>query len=548
MYNNNTPTSEAAYGTTDVPVVLLTLLVALCSIVYELLYSQVLSAIYGQTVTRYALTIGLYLFSMGLGAFACAKFSAERSRPVFYLVEILLCIIGPAGVFAVLAINSSHYPPLLSDSGQTVVLWLCHIPIVLVGALSGMEVPLLATFLRGGLKRFYYVLGWDYFGSLLGAVGFALWLYPSFGLLSTALFIGFLNCLLATAAIFRRVKGSRRFAALTFVCLYFLVVMGHTQLANKTQKMFLEAGIVQRQWAMGNPLAAHEVEVLEVRRTPYQRIVQYRMQGNHCLDLDQSVQLCDEWVQPYHHALIDMAFSLAPLKSNLNILLLGGGDFVAYRYLEAYTNRIGRLDHVEIDEAFMRYARNDVWLSSLGNARAHFSQHAIHKQDAFAWLRHTSTLFDVVIYDLPGVRHDKTANLYTVEFFHLLRRHMKPHAVLSMWLYDKASNAAHRQVFASTLVAAGFSTAFYHNSIYERGYLGGPFGVFSVGPAIARSYGTVPESSLEYMQQVHARWPTPTWQSITVDKDVAPHSIFSPNFDIVVSSLRAARPEPRFFY
>ena len=47
----------------------LTLLVAFCSIVYELIFSQALTVIFGGTVIRYSMTIGLYLFSLGIGAF-----------------------------------------------------------------------------------------------------------------------------------------------------------------------------------------------------------------------------------------------------------------------------------------------------------------------------------------------------------------------------------------------------------------------------------------------------------------------------------------------
>lgn len=49
-------------------VYIFTLVLAFCSIVYELLLGQSLSAFMGNTVLRYSVTIGLYLFSMGMGA------------------------------------------------------------------------------------------------------------------------------------------------------------------------------------------------------------------------------------------------------------------------------------------------------------------------------------------------------------------------------------------------------------------------------------------------------------------------------------------------
>ena len=46
---------------------IITLILAFCSIVYELLLGQTLSAFFGNTVLRYSVTIGLYLFAMGMG-------------------------------------------------------------------------------------------------------------------------------------------------------------------------------------------------------------------------------------------------------------------------------------------------------------------------------------------------------------------------------------------------------------------------------------------------------------------------------------------------
>ena len=48
-----------------------TVLVAFCSIVYELLMAQTLTLLTGNSVLRYSTTIGLYLASMGIGAFLC---------------------------------------------------------------------------------------------------------------------------------------------------------------------------------------------------------------------------------------------------------------------------------------------------------------------------------------------------------------------------------------------------------------------------------------------------------------------------------------------
>ena len=84
---------------------LITFIVAFCSIVYELLMAQTLSLLTGNSVLRYSTTIGLYLASLGLGAFLCTNKRLVRSVETLWKVEILLSLIGGA---AVVLLHFSH--------------------------------------------------------------------------------------------------------------------------------------------------------------------------------------------------------------------------------------------------------------------------------------------------------------------------------------------------------------------------------------------------------------------------------------------------------
>src|SRR3989338_8540170 len=74
---------------------LLTIVVSFCSIVYELVYSQALTVLYGETVARYSITIGLYLLSLGAGAFFYNLISPKNNPLFFWWNEIALPIVGP---------------------------------------------------------------------------------------------------------------------------------------------------------------------------------------------------------------------------------------------------------------------------------------------------------------------------------------------------------------------------------------------------------------------------------------------------------------------
>jgi spermidine synthase len=164
-----------------------TFVLAYCSIVYELVLGQTLSAFLGNAVLRYSVTIGLYMFSMGIGAaLVRGKVSA---RPLHWLqiVEIGLSLIGGFSLVLLFGIDYLKPPPIVFS-------FFAHFLIVIIGILTGLEVPLLIK-LRQIKKATSAasVLGVDYIGAFAGTVTFAFLFYPSLGLVQTAFILAFIN-------------------------------------------------------------------------------------------------------------------------------------------------------------------------------------------------------------------------------------------------------------------------------------------------------------------------------------------------------------------
>ncbi len=165
----------------------LTFLLAFCSIVYELLLGQSLSAFLGNTVLRYSVTIGLYMLSMGIGSLLAEGRVVKHVVTTLLKVEILLTITGGFSVIALLLVDS------LGPSDLVFSLF-AHLLIILIGILTGLEIPLLIE-LRNlevdGSER--SVLGIDYLGAFFGTVVFAFVFYPVVGLIPTAFMVALLN-------------------------------------------------------------------------------------------------------------------------------------------------------------------------------------------------------------------------------------------------------------------------------------------------------------------------------------------------------------------
>lgn len=162
-----------------------TFILAFCSIMYELLLGQLLSAYLGNTVLRYSVTIGMYLFSMGVGAMAYEKFRVEDGRLALTRVEWGLTVIGLLSVPMVQAVDS-----LFGWSFFLTVV--THGLILLIGFLTGLELPLLMQLGRGRATE-NQLIGCNYGGAFLGTVLFAFFFYPKCGLLATVLTVTFLN-------------------------------------------------------------------------------------------------------------------------------------------------------------------------------------------------------------------------------------------------------------------------------------------------------------------------------------------------------------------
>ena len=186
----------------------LTLVLAFCSIVYELVLAQAMGALLGNTFLRYNVTIGLYLAALGLGSMLCAKTGSTTSTSRLLIVEVCLALLGSAGPLlmflwdaAVTRAFVAAGVPLRGFLHHGLIYGFDHALIVGVGVLSGFELPLLMRL--AGEDEEGRVLAIDYAGTLLGSAAFPLLLLPRLGLLGTASATGLLNALCAAYVAWR---------------------------------------------------------------------------------------------------------------------------------------------------------------------------------------------------------------------------------------------------------------------------------------------------------------------------------------------------------
>ena len=154
---------------------------AAASLLYELIFAQLLSMTLGGTVLRYAIMVGLYTFSMGVGSLCADPFLVRkfwRWHPLI-VVELFLFLFATTG-YVVLSSTSTQ----LHSLG-----WLeplLYAPLIGVGFFTGFEIPILLRETSLGRSK-SLVLASDYFGMLAIAFLFPLLLWPKFGIFASFL-------------------------------------------------------------------------------------------------------------------------------------------------------------------------------------------------------------------------------------------------------------------------------------------------------------------------------------------------------------------------
>jgi spermidine synthase len=179
---------------------LIKFIAAFCSISYELILAQTLSAFLSNTVLRYCITIGLYMFCMGLGAFVIGKRLLRAPGRLFWQTEVALTLIGASVVpllFVVDAFQVSAW-----KGGTLVFFFVAHALICVIGFLTGFELPLSMELAKrdGGPAR-NSLFAVDYLGAFVGTVAFAFVFYPFWGLVASAWYVSLLNALAALALV-----------------------------------------------------------------------------------------------------------------------------------------------------------------------------------------------------------------------------------------------------------------------------------------------------------------------------------------------------------
>lgn len=490
-------------GRSPVPLYVVTVIVAACSLLYELLVAQTMTLLAANIVVWYSLTVGTYLLSMGLGSLVCDRICGRRGAwEALFSVEIALVLAGGLAVIVVHLAHILHAHLSANDheAAARIVFFGAALAVTfVVGALTGLELPLLiraGNELAPGTKLTNRVLGVDYVGGVLAGVGFPLVLLPRMEVLTIGLLASALNLLVATylgLRLARQGKGSaRRLLAIAACAVPLALGLGSL---DRLEQYFLQKYYyyLETYDSLGATfLPASNLPRVPRRSSPYQKIdiveAVDRSERDELiraystkreteplfprgvrLFLNGDYQVSSDDEEIYHEYLAHVPVALAGTVPE-RVLVLGAGDGLLARELVKYDG-IARIVVVDIDPVLVDIARHDPVFTTMNHDALDDPRVEVVVGDAYQFVRRDPRLFDAVFVDFPYVVDYNLAKLYSVEFFRFLRRRMAPGAFVALncpsigdfeWPDARGAQAMSADndwpYYAATLAASGFRT------------------------------------------------------------------------------------------
>lgn len=408
------------------------LLVAMCSIIYELIIGTITSYLLGNSVLHFSLTIGLYMSAMGVGSYL-SRFVGRDLLANFFRVEIGVGVLGGASsaiLFTVFALSPRSFQPAM---------WLITL---LIGTLVGLEIPLLTRHIRRYAKlrvAIASVLSWDYIGALVGSLAFPLVLLPTLGLLNSAAIVGMVNLLVAAIGLwtFRDELGPK-VRALAISCAAAFIMLVTLFATSAPYERFLDRFLFQ------DPV------VVKVQ-TPYQKLVVTEWRDDYRLYINGNIQFASVDEYRYHEALVHIPMAAA--EDPREVLILGGGDGLAMRQLLKYP-QLTRVVLVDLDPEMTKLARTNPIFQRLNEGALDDPRLTIVNQDAMNYVMDSPDKFDVIIIDLPDPNNESLAKLYSTSFYSIIARRLRAGGAMvtqstAVYFSPNAFWSIHRSVEAS---------------------------------------------------------------------------------------------------
>lgn len=378
-----------------------TLLISICSIIYELIISSMSTYLIGDSVKQYSITIGLYMSAMGVGSYLSKKIK-NRLFNKFIYVELLTGVLG--GFSTLILFFANIY--------TEIYYLIMYLLVFGIGTLVGLEIPILTRIIeennsniRANLAN---IFTFDYIGGLVGSIAFPLILFPKLGFITTSLFVGTINIIVSLTIIIKYKRYIQNAMKIQFIIINVLILMCTALLSAKKITELIEGGL-------------YRDDIVFSEQTLYQKIVITKHKDDIRLFIDGNLQFSSADEYRYHEALVHIPFLYTPKHER--VLVLGGGDGLAVREILKYDD-VKEIILVDIDPEMTKLCSTNNDIKAINNNSLSSDKLKIINEDAYKYVQENKEKFDVIIIDLPDPNNETLNKLYTNVFYNYIKANL----------------------------------------------------------------------------------------------------------------------------
>ena len=384
--------------------------------------------------------------SMGVGAWF-SRFINDELERAFVTLQMAISLVGGFSAFILFYAFAyiGNYEAFL------------YLITISLGSMLGVEIPLVIRILKNSFSlktNISNVFTVDYIGALFASLLFPLVLLPQLGLMQTGFFLGSLNLMVGSIALY--IFWDR----LGYKYLLYIISIA----------ILLTIGFIN-----SNPLTdmiekkLYQFPIIYSVQTSYQKITLTAQKGRVQFYINGAIQFDSIDEYRYHESLVHPVMSMS--KSKENILIIGGGDGMALREVIKYPS-VKEITLVDLDPAITTLFSTNEILTKLNQNSFEDKRVTIINQDAWKFIENSNRLYDVIIIDLPDPNNISLSRLYSQSFYRLLSSHLSKAGAL---VTQSSSPMFSREAFWSihnTLQSAGLVTTPYHTYIPSFGEWG----------------------------------------------------------------------------
>jgi spermidine synthase len=448
-----------------------TFLIAISGLVYELIEGTLSSYLLGDSIYHFSLVIGLFMSSMGVGAWL-SRFIETELEHAFVKLQLVIALLGGFSAFILFFAFAyiDNYDAFL------------YLITISLGSMLGVEIPLIIRILQESFSlktNISNVFTVDYIGALFASLLFPLFLVPQLGLMQTSFLFGLLNLFVATMSwyIFRETLGKKYLLYLLTV--FVILVSGFWQSNGLTS-------MIENKLYKNN--------IIYNTQTPYQKIVITANNGRIQCYINGAIQFDSIDEHRYHESLVHPVMLATPKHEN--VLIVGGGDGMALREVLKYDD-IGQVTLVDLDPAMTTLFKEHKVLSKLNDNAYDNPLVKVVNLDAWKFIETSETLYDVIILDLPDPNNISLSRLYSQTFYKILTNQLsRSGAMVTQASSPMFTRKAFWSVF-ETMKSTGLNAKAYHTYVPSFGEWG--FVMASKFPIDFKKY--VPNTELKYLDK-----------------------------------------------